>query len=315
MSGLGQLNSGFQQGAQQPSDTLIIGGTPFLDEEHPNDLALAFKRAWAITVNVGGSRVAQDLGPNPGDITWQGELFDANVQQRIAALTAMYAAGQQVLLTWLIYAFNVVIKDFTPTYNHRYRAGYKITIAIISDQSGQYTSSPPPSTDEQVDNLLSQAADLESQVQQQDPINTAALIAAFNALAAALELAGILSSLTGAELSNLIGLAQTAAGAAASYANSIGGTNGNSAQYLATMQLEAIGNLIAQNLQYGQSTRSVVVHGAASPDLFTIASQVYGDPSYAFPLAAANGLSSPLLSASKVYTIVLPASLTLPSAA
>jgi len=298
-----------QQTPSGPSDSLTIGSTVLLDEETPDELIIEIKRVWAIVTYIGGARVAQDMGPSPADITWKGRLFAGNVAERFAALQSMENAAQLVPLTYLDQAFNVVIKTVRKVYEHRWQGGYEITVTIIEDVSGQYQVGSGPSAEQQVDALWQRALDTLEQLVQADPFETPGIQTEFTILFAALELAGMLSELTSGSLQNLVTLAGQAAGAAAAYIANHGGANGSSQLFLLASDLETSALLIAKNLQSGNAPNVVVIHGADQSDLFGLAAQAYGDASLAFALASINGLSSPLLASTKVYTLTLPTTL------
>jgi hypothetical protein len=285
-----------------PSDTLTIGGVAFLSEEHPSELEFPLAQVLAVHVNVGGSRVLQELGPNPEDVTWTGLLFAGNVSDRLAALKAMQVAAQPVTLSYLDQSYSVLIRKFTPKYLHRYRAQYSITVSVVADLSGQYSNTPPSSIDNQVNGISDQAQALLLQLAAQDEANTLAVQLAFDVLFAAIESGGSLLGLTGSALQNLVALAGAAFAAAETYA---GSQSSGSPLFLMATLLGSYANLIGKNLAQGQAPAVVVIQGGTA-DLFDIAARIYGDPSLAFALAAANGLSSPLLSSTQVYQIVLP---------
>lgn len=185
-------------GPSASSDTLTLGSVAFLDEEHPNDLSIELQRAWAIITYIGGSRIAQDLGPKPDPITWTGQLFAGEVAPRLAALAQMYKAAQKIPLTYLNYSFNVVITKFTPKMLHRWRAFYTVTVEIIDDTSGIYQSpTNTPNPEQQVDSISASAQSLLVQLVQQDSVGSGPVNSAFNALFAELELDGLFGGIFG----------------------------------------------------------------------------------------------------------------------
>jgi hypothetical protein len=284
------------------SDSLIIGPVTFLDEETPNDLVIKLKQALATTVNIGGSKVSQSLGVVPDPVTWSGELFDQNVQNRIAQLNALMASGQQVSMAYLDQAYLVVVTEFEPKWLHRWRAQYTITVEIIQPVSGQYNTTVPASIQQQIDGCSTACQTLINQMAAQDSIGTAGIVAAFNVLFAAIEAAGLLSQLTGPALTALNQLVSAGIDAAEAYLNTFG-PNGNSQQFFWANQLVNYSQLLGRNLQSGQSPQVSIQQGG---DLFSLATKIYGDPTQAFALAAANGLVSPIIPSAQSVTVVLP---------
>jgi hypothetical protein len=302
--------AGFSPGStswEQSSDTLTIGTVAFLDEEHPSELDFTQPEALSIQQNIGGSRTIQDLGPNPKDVTWSGQLFDQNMKPRFAALNAMRAAAVPVSLTYLDQAFLVVVRSITKKYAHRWRGGYEITVSILQDLTSNSSTATPPSTDSQVNGLTQAAIQEIANLVALDSTGTVAIVAAFNALFTAIEVAGLISGLTNGASQTLITLANAATTAAQNYFDTLN-PNSTSPQYVQASNLASYSSLISQNIQRGQTSRTLVVHGPA--DLCMIASQYYGDPSLGPALALANGIVGVNLSQSQVYTIALPPTLT-----
>ena len=297
-----------------PYDPLTISGNgitvSFTDEESPEEFETALKRMQSVTTYIGGTRIGQDLGPDPESVTIKGQLWAGNVALRISQLFAMWGAGQTCTLSYLTNKYSILISNFKPKWLHRWKAAYELTFSIIADLAGQYNQTPPQGVDQQVDQISQQTAATLNQIVATDPIGTTAILAAFNVLFAALEAIGLIQDLLSGDLQQLINYADAAGSAAGVYANGIGGSNGNSPQYLLALQAQSGAQLISKNLKNGNAPNVIRVNGGSTPDLFALASALTassgGDPDFAFAIAAANGLTSPLLSATQVYDLRIP---------
>jgi hypothetical protein len=186
--------SGFIPGVspwEQSSNILTLGNVQFLDEEHPDEIEFELEQSMAVHQLIGGSRTIQPLGPNPKDVTWTGHLWADNVKPRLADLKAMEVAALPVQLTYLDQSYMVVVKSFRPKYFHQFYASYTITVTVQSDTSGQYQNTAPPSTGQQVNGVTAAAQAEINAIVAEDSVGTAAILATFNALFAALEAAGL----------------------------------------------------------------------------------------------------------------------------
>ncbi len=320
MAFLGGAGGSVQQTAG-PNDALSITGSnglvvAFTDEESPEEFETALKRMQSITTYIGGTRIGQDMGPDPDPITIKGQLWDGNVALRVGQLFSLWGSGQYCTFAYLTNKYQILISNFKPKWLHRWRAEYELTFSIIADLAGQYNQSPPQGSDQQVDMISQQTADTLNQMIANDPVGTAAVNAAFQVLFTELEVIGLIQDLAAGDLQNLINIADAAALQAGNYAAGIGGANGNSSQYLLALSAQMGAQLISKNLQNGSAPNVVRVNGGSTPDLFSLASALTaktgGNPDFAFAIAAANGLTSPLLSMSQVYDLRIPP---IPSAA
>src|ERR1700677_1932908 len=312
----GSAGSGSGQVSQTsgPYDPLTITGNgvtvAFTDEESPEEFETALKRMQSITTYIGGTRIAQDMGPDPNPITIKGQLFAGNVALRVGQLFALWGAGQTCTLSYLTNKYSILIKSFKPKWLHRWRCEYELIVSILADLAGQYNQTPPQGVDQQVDMISQQTADYVNGLIAKDAGGTVALNAAFTLLFATLEAIGLIQDLASGDLQQLVNYADAAALSAGTYAQSIGGANGNSAQYLLALQAQTGAQLISKNLQKGSAPTVIRVNGGTTPDLFALASSLTastgGIPYFAFSIAAANGLTSPLLSASQVYDLRIP---------
>lgn len=307
-------SSGPQQATAGPNNPLTISGNgitvAFTDEESPEEFETALKRMQSVTTYIGGSRIAQDMGPDPDPVTIKGALWAGNVALRVSQLFALWGSGQTCTLSYLTNKYSILIKSFKPKWLHRWRCEYELIFSILADLAGQYNQTTPQGVDQQVDMISAQTAATVNNLIANDAGGTVALNAAFTALFAELEIIGLIQDLASGDLQNLINIADAAALSAGNYANSIGGTNGNSSQYLLALQAQTGAQLISKNLQNGSAPNVIRVNGGSTPDLFALASALTaktgGSPDFAFAIAAANGLISPLLSATQVYDLRIP---------
>lgn len=297
---------GFSGGSttwEQSSSVLQIGAVVFLDEEHPNTIEFPKPQTLSVHVNIGGARVIQELGPNPGDVEWEGVLFDQNVETRLDQLEAMKVAAQPVILSYLDQKYRVVIRDFKRKYSHEYLGGYRIIVTVQDDLTAGATSPAPPSVTSQVNGLTTSASNAIAQAAANDATGTAALVAAYNAMLLVLEAAGDITTLTGSSLTTVTNAVNAATSAASSYLATLP-ANGSNTQFVLASQIVNYLTVIGKNIAQAQAPFAVIKQTSS---LWALAVQGYkADPSVAFDIARSNGYISPLMPKNQEFRVILP---------
>jgi hypothetical protein len=153
---MGFLHSANGAGTGQtfPGDNpLTIGPVTFTAAESPEELPIGLKQAIARHQQIGGGVQLQPLGPFGDDITWEGKLRGPTTQPRRRLLKQMAASGQVYSLSYLDESYDVIITEFTAKHLQMQRCDYKITVAVLRDTSGQYSSGSGTNIDQQTQSL------------------------------------------------------------------------------------------------------------------------------------------------------------------
>jgi hypothetical protein len=298
---------------------LKLGSVFFWTGECPEDLPIGGAEQMEETHTIiGGGRVVQTFGPSADDVTWTGKFYDQNMAIRVAQLRLYMTNAVQIFCSYQAEQYYVIIKEFKPNYRGGY-GSYSITLVVVKDANGAFTLSNPISIDTQVSALFVQA-----QSANQAILNTLPPLATLNtnptlgagAIASAKAAYAFQQTLT--NLQNILAtvgpiasnfpVAGPAIEAAANLASFSIGTyqdtlSGTDQNVVNAALLQASVSAIGFNAVRGQSISQTIVQGTST---FRIAAQQYGNVSEAFPLALANNLASPFISAATGITLNLP---------
>lgn len=291
-------------GSAQPygGTPFSIGGVTFTAKEEPSSLPIGQARQMmAVHTLPGGTRIVQAFGVEPQDVSWSGHFWDQSVKDRVNALRSYAVSGNEIPIQWGSEAYFCIVKEFRPVYLHDYHATYDITVTITRDANGAFSVATAPSIDKQVSQLQQNAQTAADLLNQADTnyINSGIPTSLTN-VTVKIQNAGPLAQLTGDSAKSLISTVQSALSTVEAYT---GGISPSATWLPQALQLGSFLQLIIDNIQRGQAPQTAQVQGGS---LFAVASKYYGDPTLAFALAAANGLASPQLPATKLLTLVLP---------
>ncbi|MCE9565851.1 MAG: hypothetical protein K8U57_27820 [Planctomycetes bacterium] len=117
------------------SVTLTLGGVVFADFEIPPTINFGGAQMLVIHKLPGGSRVIDSLGPDDADIRWSGRFRGSSAEQRALLLDFMRRQGRQILLTWGLHRYQVVIREFTANFEQTHEIPYSITCAVVKDEA------------------------------------------------------------------------------------------------------------------------------------------------------------------------------------
>lgn len=116
------------------SVTLTLGGVVFADFEIPESISSGGGQMLAVHKLPGGSRVIDALGPDDADIGWSGRFRGSGAEERALLLDFMRRQGQQVLLSYSLHLYQVVIRDFRADFQYGgLEIPYSITCAVVLD--------------------------------------------------------------------------------------------------------------------------------------------------------------------------------------
>jgi hypothetical protein len=241
---------------------LTLGGVVFQDFEIPESINFGGAQALVVHELPGGTRNIDAMGPDDDDIRWSGRFRGQSAEQRSILLDFMRRQGNQVLLSWGLHRFQVVIKEFRADYQQSYEIPYSITCTVVLDEAQALASAAIGFAESMVGDLIA-ATGLSDQIGQ-PAINAAVtgvgtalsnyqagvpsstnLIAGASAVAEGPLLAGLMASITGAQSATNSAIATT--GSAINTTGSVAGiTAGGSPAGMAsglTSQTSAFGQL------------------------------------------------------------------------
>jgi hypothetical protein len=300
------LASGSSPLVLAPNLLFVLGNVAFNNLEAPEELAISVSQSLAIKDFIGGKRSIQALGTVWKPLKWGGIFTGSDAEYRARILQRMTAQATIQRLTYLSYAFDVVIRDFTSTWKYQWECPYDITVEILNDASGVVAYTAPKSVDSQIHAAVRNANDELNKVQNEtqgyvDPTD-ADLAAAHGAAVKALDAAGPAAQATGDLATKALTSIQKVITKAQSYI-SILPPNKLSTKLISLTKFTNNWIVVQKNFNRGQSPKTISLNGAS---LFDIASQFYNDPSLATALQIANGLSSTQLPSGILTSIILP---------
>lgn len=114
---------------------LTLGGVVFADFEIPERINFGGGQMLSVHKLPGGTRVIDAMGPDDEDIRWSGRFRGPSAEQRGFLLDFMRRSGQQVLLTWSLHRYQVVIREFKADFQQPYEIPYSIACTVVLDET------------------------------------------------------------------------------------------------------------------------------------------------------------------------------------
>ena len=305
--------------------TLTLGSVTFTDFQIPDSIAWGGDQKTVVHKLVGDKRIIDVMGRDDADLEWSGTFLGETALDDARALDAMRIGGQPQSLTWDELSFSVIVKSFRPEYRKSNWISYRITCEVISDQSQPVSGADDPTTDDMVADDMGTCSDLVSNVGDD---TLTGLFSTFQAAVSAVTTVASIASASSAQLGSMLAPLSavqarvTSLQAAAmnvvtdlpGFAGVQVGVAGEqsasalSASATAMVSLDPLNQLgsflgrIQTNLSaVGASGSDIPVAGG---DLYALASAQYGDPSGWTTIAAANGLTDPVITG--VQTVRVP---------
>jgi hypothetical protein len=208
--------------------TLTLGGVVFTDFEIPEQINSGGKQMLAVHKLPGGSRVIDAMGPDNSEIRWTGRFRGSDAEERAGLLEFMWRQGQQVLLTYSLRRYQVVIDSFEANFQQAYEIPNSISCTVVLDETATIISAAVGFIESLASDLVS-AAGLSDVIDnstidtalggvtaafsnyQAGVPNTTNAIAGASAVAEAPLVSALQTSITGAQAATQTNIAQTTA--------------------------------------------------------------------------------------------------------
>lgn len=114
---------------------LILGPMAFEAFEMPARLAFGGRQRIATHKLPDGTRVLDMLGRDDAALKWSGTFSGPDAAARARVLDLLRAEGSVWPLSWDAFCYLVVIEDFEASYQRSNWVPYKISCAVLEDQS------------------------------------------------------------------------------------------------------------------------------------------------------------------------------------
>jgi len=115
--------------------TLTLGGVVFQQFEIPATINAGGEHMLAVHKMPGGSRTIDAMGPDNADIRWTGRFRGTSAEQRALLLDFMRCQGQQILLTYSLRRYQVIIREFEADFEQSYEIPYRICCSVVLDET------------------------------------------------------------------------------------------------------------------------------------------------------------------------------------
>ena len=159
---------------------LTLGGVVFAGFEIPESINSGGEQQLVVHKLPGGNRVVDALGPDDAEIRWSGRIRGSNAEARALLLDFMRRQGQQILLTYGLHRYQVVVHEFTANFQYGgLEIPYSIGCTVVRDETQGVASTA-------VGFIESMAADLVGALGLSDVIGSSTVTAAVTGVGAAL---------------------------------------------------------------------------------------------------------------------------------
>ena len=122
---------------------VTLGPVQFQGLEVPERLPVGGKQALAVFTLPGGQRVVQAMGRDDDPIQWTGYLSGSNAESRMQMLDSLRQSGQEIQLAFGQSSFQVVVSDFSASYERSNWIPYSIAVVVVQDNAAQFATAQP----------------------------------------------------------------------------------------------------------------------------------------------------------------------------
>lgn len=142
-----------------PKVHLALGPIVFRDFELPPDINFGGTQRLAIHHLADGRRVIDCLGREDADIRFSGVLAGPDAASRAQALDELRGSGILVPLTWDVFFYSVLIREFSALYRNDTWIPYTLKCSVLRDESETLLPITLPLAQRLADDLNAAASD------------------------------------------------------------------------------------------------------------------------------------------------------------
>jgi hypothetical protein len=122
--------------------SIILGPIVLRDFEVPEHMNFGGAQRLAVHFLPGGARVIDALGRDDAEITFSGTFSGPEASARARAVDALRATGLPQLLSWDVFAYTVVIRDFHADYRAGNWIPFRIACTVLRDEAAAFVEAP-----------------------------------------------------------------------------------------------------------------------------------------------------------------------------
>ena len=119
-----------------------IGSISLQGFEIPTSVRFGGRHRLAVHHLSGGNRIVERLGPDDGEVAFQGTCSGPDAEARVRTLDALRLSGAIVWLTWETFRRRVIVSNFVAEYHSPWWIPYKVS-CVVTHQPGVTTSQTP----------------------------------------------------------------------------------------------------------------------------------------------------------------------------
>ena len=112
---------------------LVLGPIAFRDFEVPERITFGGTQKLAVHELPGGGRIIDAMGAQNADLVWSGIFSGADATERVRLLDGMRLSAAEVLLSWDVFAYTVIIERLEAEYASPWWIPYHLTCKIVQD--------------------------------------------------------------------------------------------------------------------------------------------------------------------------------------
>lgn len=115
--------------------TLVLGPIVFHDYEVPSGIRFGGAQRLIVHQLAGGGRVIDALGRDDMDICFEGVFAGSDATLRARALDELRALGSVLPLTWDVFFYSVIVRQFVADYTTRWWIPYRLACTVLRDEA------------------------------------------------------------------------------------------------------------------------------------------------------------------------------------
>lgn len=124
-----------------PSTIFSLGPIIFAKFEIPQKLNFGGRQDISIHNFSDGRRIVDVIGPDDADIEFSGIFSGAEANQRALIIDSIRKSGRATSISWDIYYFPIVIREFSAIYENKFWIPYRIRCTVLSSATPQNIAS------------------------------------------------------------------------------------------------------------------------------------------------------------------------------
>jgi hypothetical protein len=119
---------------------LVLESFVFQDFEVPTGVRFGGRQLLAIHQLTDGRRIIDSIGPDESEISFSGAFSGADAAFRARTLNSLRTAGNELALTWDVFFYTVILREFEADYENPVWIPYRVACTVVRDESLTITS-------------------------------------------------------------------------------------------------------------------------------------------------------------------------------